>query len=227
MHLRILYSFVAAVIACPPATAQTREDKQVWINLTTQGSIKDRLVYFAEIQPRFGSGATRLEQLLLRPAIGWRVSPRVTVYQGYAHVILPIEGRRNRNEERSFQQVTWNVGQVGPGDLSTRTRLEQRWLSDGDDTGWRLRQMIRYRLPLRADRKGAGLLGWTEPFIALNDTDWGARGGFDQVRTFLGAELPFAAASTAELGYMNQLIDRGGGVRQMNHIASLSVFVRH
>ena len=29
-----------------------------------------------------------------------------------------------------------------------------------------------------------------EGFVALNDTDWGARGGFDQLRTFVGAELP-------------------------------------
>ena len=218
---------LAAALLPLPAAAQTSADEQAWVNITVQGSIKDELVYFAEVQPRFGDGASRLEQLLLRPAIGWKVSPRLTLYQGYAHVILPIAGARNRNEERSFQQVTWNAGQVGPGDLSTRTRLEQRWLSDGDDMGLRLRQMIRYRLPLREDRKGVGLLGWTEPFVALNDTDWGARAGFDQLRTFVGAEVPVGGASTAELGYMNQLIDRGGGVRQVNHIASVTVFVRH
>jgi hypothetical protein len=218
---------LAAAFLPLPATAQTDADEQVWVNITVQGSVKDRLVYFAEVQPRFGDGASRLEQLLLRPAIGWKATPRLTLYQGYAHVILPIAGARNRNEERSFQQVSWNAGQVGPGDLSTRTRLEQRWLSDGDDMGLRVRQMIRYRLPLRADRKGVGLLGWTEPFIALNDTDWGARAGFDQLRTFVGAEVPVGGASTAELGYMNQLIDRGGGVRRVNHIASVTVFVRH
>lgn len=221
------FLLLAALLLPCAARAETREDEQLWINVTVQGSIKDELVYFAEAQPRFGGGASRLEQLLLRPAIGWRATPRLTLYQGYAHVVLPIEGGRDRNEERSFQQATWNAGRVGPGDLSTRTRLEQRWLSDGDDTGWRLRQMIRYRLPLRADRKGVGLLGWTEPFVALNDTDWGARAGFDQLRTFVGAEVPVGGASTAELGYMNQLIDRGGGVRQVNHIASVTVFVRH
>lgn len=230
--MRIPALLVAAAAFLPmlvpsPLAAQTREDEQVWINVTVQGSVKDQLIYFAEAQPRFGSGASRLEQLLLRPAIGWRVSDRVSLYQGYAHVVLPIEGARDRNEERSFQQLNWSAGQVGPGDLSTRTRLEQRWLSDGDDTGWRLRQMIRYRLPLRADREGVGLLGWTEPFVALNDTDWGARGGFDQLRTFVGAEVPVGGASTAELGYLNQVINRGGGARQVNHVASVTVFIRH
>lgn len=224
--MRLVLLAVACLIPAV-AGAQTSADEQVWANLTVQGSVRDRLVYFAEVQPRFGEGASRLEQLLLRPAIGWKATPRLTLYQGYAHVILPIEGARNRNEERSFQQVSWSIGRVGPGDLSTRTRLEQRWLSDGDDMGWRVRQMVRYRLPLRADRTGVGLLGWTEPFVALNDTDWGARAGFDQLRTFVGAEVPVGGASTAELGYMNQLVDRGGGVRRVNHIASVTIFVRH
>lgn len=210
-----------------PAAAETREDEQVWLNLTAMGSISDRLVYFAEVQPRIGDGVSRVQQVLLRPAIGWKISSSVTVYQGYAHAVLPISGGRDRNEDRSFQQVTWNAGKVGPGDLSFRTRLEQRWLSNGRDTGWRARQMIRYRLPFRADRKGVGMLGWTEPFVALNGTDWGARGGFDQLRTFVGAEVPIGGKSTAELGYLNQFVDRGGGIRQVNHVASVTVFVRH
>ena len=132
-----------------------------------------------------------------------------------------------RREHRSFQQVTWTAGRVGPGDLSTRTRLEQRWLSDGNDTGWRLRQMVRYRVPFRATRGGVALLGWVEPFVALNTTDWGARAGFDQVRSFAGLEIPAGGRSTTEIGYLNQTIDRGGGRRQMNHVASVTVFFRH
>ena len=220
-------TIAAVLLAVTPAAAQTRHDEGGWLNLTVQGPVSDgRVVYFAEVQPRFASDG-RLDQLLVRPAIGWKASARVTLYQGYAYVLSNPAAGVERREHRSFQQVTWTAGRVGPGDLSTRTRLEQRWLSDGNDTGWRLRQMVRYRVPFRATRGGVALLGWVEPFVALNTTDWGARAGFDQVRSFAGLEIPAGGRSTTEIGYLNQTIDRGGGRRQMNHVASVTVFFRH
>ena len=46
-----------------------------------------------------------------------------------------------------FQQATLFVRDL-PGELQSRTRLEQRWRTDGRDTGWRLRQMLRYEYPV-------------------------------------------------------------------------------
>lgn len=63
--------------------------------------------------------------------------------------------------------------------------------------------------------------------MALNNTDWGAKGGFDQIPTFLGAELGLKGASTVELGYLNQVIDQRGGNTRINHVASISLFLRH
>ncbi|MDZ7896242.1 MAG: DUF2490 domain-containing protein [Sphingobium sp.] len=207
--------------------AQMSEDQQVWVNLTAMGSLKDRLVYFAEVQPRSGDGVDRLDQLLLRGAVGLKLSPALTVYQGYAHVIVPRDAARDVNEERSFQQISWQIARPFGGELSGRTRFEQRWRSDGDDMGLRLRQMIRFEKPLRTDAKGPNALLWTEPFIALNDTDWGARAGFDRVRSFGGLELPLGGASTAEIGYLNEYINQTAGRSRMNHIASITLFFRH
>jgi len=215
-----------AVLAATPglAAAQTSQDEQAWINLTVQGPVAGDIVYFLEAQPRLGDGVSRLDQLILRGAVGVRVTPRLTLFQGYAHVAQPIAGGPDRNEERSFQQVTW-LPPVATGELTSRTRLEQRFRSDGDDTGWRLREMLRYELPL----KGTGVrpLGSVEAFVHLNDTDWGTRHGFDQVRTFLGVEVPIFGKSTAELGYLNQVIDQTGGRTAVNHVASISFFIRH
>ena len=85
--------------------------------------------------------------------------------------------------------------------------------------------MIRYEHAL-AQAGGPALLGSVEGFVALNDTDWGARGGFDQLRTFVGAELPLPGASTIEAGYLNQLVD-GAGTTRMGHTVSLALFIRH
>ncbi len=214
-------------LCCWPAQARTDHDAQAWVNLTAMGSIADPLIYFAEVQPRLGDEVSRLDQLLLRGALGVKLSSTLSLYQGYAHVVVPIDGGRDVNEERSFQQLSWVMGRPWRGEVSSRSRLEQRWRSDGSDMGWRLREMLRYEKPFDPNRQGPNALVYSELFVALNDTDWGARGGFDQIRNFVGLEIPVGGASTIEAGYMNQAINRAGGDTRFNHIASLSLFFRH
>lgn len=225
-RFRLICLAVAAVAWTSPASAETVEDEQLWVNLTAIGSVSGDLVYFAEFQPRFGNGA-RLDQAIVRGAIGWKLSPAVTVYQGYAHVATLVEGGRDLNEERSFQQLNLALGKPLGGELSSRTRLEQRWRSNGGDTGWRARGMLRYEHPLKAQSDAVNALVWSEAFFALNDTDWGARSGFDQVRTFVGAEVGLPGASTVELGYLNQTINQTAGRTRMNHAASVTLWYRH
>jgi len=217
----------AFVMPVASARAETTHDEQAWINLTATGSLSGDLVYFAELQPRIGDGVSRIDQLLLRGAVGWRLSPAVTVYQGYAHVAVPIEGGRDINEERSFQQLSLALGKPLGGELSSRTRLEQRWRSNGRDVGWRLREMLRYEHALKPGSDAVNALVWSEAFLALNDTDWGAKSGFDQLRTFVGTEIGLRGASTVELGYLNQTINQPAGRTRMNHVASVTLWYRH
>jgi hypothetical protein len=189
----LLSSFSLAL----PANAETRHDEQVWLQAIAQGPVAGDVIYFAEVQSRFGDGASQLSQMLIRPAIGVKLNDRVAVYQGYANVIA----------------------------ISSRTRLEQRWLSNGSDVGWRLREMVRGAAPLGPDGKVA-LLAWGEVFVALNDTDWGARGGLDRLRGFAGLELPFSGKSTVEVGYLNQFVKLPDGRRQMDHTAAISLMLR-
>lgn len=227
--MRRLILSLSALASClgAPAHAETSQDEQFWLNVTSMGSIKDDLVYFAEIQPRVGDGISRIDQALFRGAIGWKFSPSVTLYQGFAHIVVPVEGGKDVNEERSFQQINWTLGKPWAGELSSRTRLEQRWRSDGDDMGWRLREMLRYEKPLNPGSDALNALVYAEGFVALNDTDWGVRGGFDQLRSFIGAEVGLPGASTLEVGYLNQVINQRGGDTRVNHVASVTLFFRH
>lgn len=218
----------SAIFAATPAAAQTRQDEQAWLNLTAMGPISDRLVYFAEIQPRIGDGVSRLDQLILRPAIGWTLSPAVTVYQGYARVESPgVDGAAGRGEDRLFQQISWTLPHGVRSELSSRTRLEERWRSDGRDMAVRLRQMARGEWAFLPDGTGVRALGSVEAMIALNGADWISQTGFDQVRTFVGVEIPVKGRSTIEAGYLNQTINQPGGAVRMNHVASIGLFVRH
>lgn len=226
MLIRHLLAALIVAGMASPAAARTVEDEQVWLNGTVMGTLQNsNVAYFVEVQPRFTDGASRLGQLLLRPAIGWKVSDAVTAYGGYAHVVNKVEGGRDRNEERLFAQLSWTLPKMGGGTLSSRTRLEHRSQSNGNDVGWRLREMIRYVHPLGKANAIRALVS-TEAFVALNDTDWAVRGGFDQLRTFIGLEVPLPGRSTIEAGYLNQTVNAVGGVTRVNHVASLSLFVR-
>ncbi|MET0259287.1 MAG: DUF2490 domain-containing protein [Methylobacterium sp.] len=221
-----LLSAVCLLTAGSPAAAQVTHDGQLWINATVFGGV-DRFAYFAEIQPRFGEGISQLDQLLLRPALGWKLDEELTLYQGYAYVETRPLGGPSFTEDRSFQQIDWKIGTFEGVTVSSRTRFEQRWQSNGRDTGFRLREFLRFARPLSDAEGSISALGWTEAFLALNDTDWGARAGFDRVRTFVGLEVPTGGKSAVEIGYMNQTVNTPAAGTEMDHIISLSFFYRH
>jgi hypothetical protein len=50
-------------------------------------------------------------------------------------------------------------------------------------------------------------VAFDEYFINLNNTDYGARKGFDQNRLFLGFNWAFDDSTKVELGYLNQRVN--------------------
>jgi hypothetical protein len=224
----LLFPFFLTLFAllAAPAASQTRHDEQVWLNVTVTGGIGDRAVYFAEIQPRFGEGAKQVNQRILRGAIGWRLTPSLNLSQGYGRITNPVGGGPDQVEDRSFQQIDWRIARPFGGDLSSRTRLEQRWRSDGNDLAWRLTEMLRLEVPLQATQPAISALLRAEGFFALNDADWGVKSGFDQARGFVGLEIPAMGKSTFEVGYLNQTVNQTGGRIRMNHVASLALIIR-
>jgi hypothetical protein len=211
-----------ALLAAARAEAAPVEDGQIWVNVNAQGSIKDRLLYYAEVQPRFFDGGGEVGQVIVRPAIGWKLSEKLSVFQGYAHVANPGDF----NEERSFQQLSWTPGKIAGGRFSSRTRFEQRWRSDGSDVAFRLRTLFRWAHPLGRDEKGLAAVVSAEPFVALNDTDWGGKARFDQLRSNAALEIPLRGKTTLEVGYLNQWVHRLGQPDQVNHIAQIVLSLR-
>lgn len=226
MH-RILPLCLLSWLAIPsPAAAQTSQDEAAWVNGTVMGTVKGPMVFFAEVQPRIGDGVSRLNQLLLRPAVGVELSRSLKVYQGYAFVLDPVEGGPDRRENRLFQQATWDVGKIGLLEIQSRSRLEERWRSDGDGMSLRVRQMMRFEYPLAPSTRRVAALGSVEAFVGLKSAEWGGVTGFDQVRTFLGVEIPLQGTSTIEAGYLNQTRDAAGRQVNMVHVASVNLFIR-
>lgn len=209
------------IAATLPVSAQAQD--QVWSAVTVSGPVaKDSrwLVWF-DGHARFREGGDTLDTIILRPGVGYRVNDRMDVWVGYAHVTNRRPGV-DTEEHRLWQQATYTIAQIAGGNLTGRTRFEQRFRDGGDDTGLRLRQFVRWSRPL-GDTPLSAVVS-NEIFIALNDTDWGQRGGYDQNRAFVGLAYAVTPKFRVEAGYLNQQIDGGSAPDTRNDNLSLAAF---
>jgi Protein of unknown function (DUF2490) len=214
--------------ASADARAELADDFRIWGNVTARGNFAfvdpelKKWRWAAEVQPRARESGDEMDQLLIRPGIGYALTERSTVWMGYAHVInFPAAGD-NIHENRFWQQYMWS-GMTPFGAFTSRSRFEQRWQSNGSEVGGRFRQMFKISWPIPF-HPAASLVGWDEVFIHLNDTDWGARQGFDQNRGFAGIGYRVVPPVLVEIGYMNQYINRST-IDHMNHILSFNLFL--
>jgi hypothetical protein len=216
---------LAAASLCFPATAMAaQEDEQVWLAQFSTIEVGQKVLLFTDVQLRITDGADRLGQVLLRPAVGYRITPSDTLFLGYAYVRTePLNGTPT-DEHRMFQQALVRVvGGPGKTTVTFRTRLEQRWLEGRSGMGWRLRQQVRLETPVA---KGLNAIVWAEPFVNFDTTSWGQRAGFDQLRGFAGVGVPIARGIAIEAGYSGQYVNRFNAPDRMNHIGSLSLTIR-
>ncbi len=220
-----LIALLAAPALAPSAALADDTDDQAWLNVTAQQRLSGKLLLWAEVQGRFGEDASRLTQSIIRPGLGYEVSPKVQLWAGYGYITNHAASGPDQTEDRLWQQASWTVGKVAGGTFSSRSRLEQRWVDGGDDTGWRVRQFFKYDRPLKPGGD-ASLVLTSETFVATNDADWGARSGFDQMRNFAGVGFSVAPKARLEIGYLNQFINRTGSNDRINHIASVSLLKR-
>ena len=216
---------MAGMLAAIPATAgaSTIEDAQIWTALSAQGSIKGNLIGQIDLNVRGIVDQRRVSQTLSRVGVGYRVDNSISLSIGYGHIENYRTNLPNVNEERLHQQILWTVGKIGNATLTTRLRLEQRFVRPGKDVGWRYRQQFRFQQPLKKD--GPSLIVSVEPFFALNSTDWGARSGFDQVRAMAGVAIPVSKTATIETGYLAQYV-RGASSDRLNHIVPITLALR-
>ncbi len=209
----------AAILASVPATAQ---DLQSWNTLLLQGPVDGKLLLWAEFQPRFTNDGSRLGQVIARGAVGVRLKNDIDLHAGYHFQHNNPAPDVSSDEHRLWQQVSGPVIRKSGGfALITRWRLEQRMFEGANDTGWRLRILWRVQQPLKGPGT-AGPLAWAETFVALNSTDWGARGGFDQQRVFAGWLQPLSPRLNLEAGYLYQHINRPGP-NAGNHVINLTL----
>ena len=206
-----------------PAAAQTISDERVWWNVTFQerAGTESPWRWYVEIQGRHRDGVTDFDQLLVRPAVGYDLTSRSSLWAGYGYtpsylaVGTPLTGDV-LTENRAWQQYLW----VGPGLGSTlqwRTRIEERAIEGNDRLAWRFRQFWRLTRPLHPGLGGLTFVAWDEVFVHLNDTTRTAS-GFDQNRVFVGLGVGPWQGARFEVGYVNQAVNGGRSADRRNHV---------
>lgn len=175
---------------------------------------------------RFKDDFNGVAQVLLRPSVTYKLPNRVTATIGYLYFRNDPETGQTTDEHRVWEQIGYPLAGHPDGIMLTaRTRLEQRFQQGSDGAlGWRVRQQIRFEAPLSRPAQLKAIV-WNETFLALNDTSWGARSGFDQTRAFIGIGLPIASKIIVEPGYLFQFINRQGS-DQINHVMALNAILR-
>lgn len=183
---------------------------------------RDRAVYWTS--PDVVSAddrGTRGLTTLIRSALGYQISKSVSMWAGCVRVDTRPEGRNATGENRYFQQLFWTIGSVGSVAVASGTGIEQRTIEGATGMGWRLRQQIRATVPFR--KAGPSAVLTSEPFVALNSTDFGASKGLDQWRNFVGINVPAANRLSVEVGYMNRYVRRRGARDRIDHVIPLTL----
>lgn len=230
--IRAVLMSAAIAVCCAPAqrTHAIESDPGIWNIFSTTGSFPGengpgRWHYWFDAQARYFDPGSGANQWLVRPGVGYEIREGVKAWAGYARIRSRSRSGLVADENRYWQQIDWRAGQVLGGQVTMRTRLEQRSIDIGDDLGVVLRFATKYVRPISADGDTSLIVG-LEPFVDLRDTDWGGDSGIGQNRTFLGLGRRVTDKLTLEVGYMNQYVFRDSAEDRVNHLALLTIKAR-
>ena len=216
--MTVLYRTALFVVACfIPAVAWARSDSQIWTVAAASFKLSDRWRLSEEVVTRFSDNRNGLYEIEAATMVNYRLAKNVTIAAGYIHDPQYLGGDFTVMERRAREQITVdNVARIGPGRLSVRARLEQRWRDHTEGTGWRLRPYAKYSLPL-AGKASVNLSH--ELFVNLNTTSFQRQDGVDRMRNLVSVSAPISARLSGEAGYMNQHGFVRGGPDTSDNIA--------
>lgn len=213
---------MAALILPSPLRAETIEDGRYWFALATQGKLPaQNWGWSFDVHQRFRDEGAQADNFFVRAGVSYQMTPKTSIGLGFDHVVNHPAGKEANDENRLWQQIAYKFDPILGVNLSSRTRLEQRWREGGDDTAYRFRQMIRATMPLIVNPK-LSIVAYDELFINLNNTDWNVSRGNDQNRAFLGANWAFTPSTSIEMGYINQYVNTRN-IDRMNHILATTL----
>lgn len=202
----------AAMLAAPTTAAAADDNFELWFNPAIAIDLDDDTGVEIETAQRFRSAANGPDTYFVRLWLAQKLDANFTISGA-------VERRVNdgdNDETRLLQQLN-----AKSGILRARLRLEQRFVDDADQTGWRIRPRLGVNVPLGRDGRWA-MIADAEPFFTLRPTSNGGQKGLTTLRTQVGVN--FAATERLELGliYLRNQDIRDGRQDRVGHAPLLT-----
>ncbi len=198
--------------------------------LWTSGSIlksfsnDPRFKYYLEPQLRLIDNRYTFNQTLMLGGLGYQAKPDVLLLGGLGYVLTKSNSTGDISHEyRLWEQLSWNL----PFSINvvSRTRLEERKLSEYGQIAFRLRERVFARIPF-AHWTNHSLAMFDEVFFNLNRPVWVAPHFFAQNRAFIGIGTELSKTTMLDVGYLNQyVISSSSSPNQMKNVLSVSFTV--
>ena len=212
-----------------------------WFLLMNEFRFSPKWFLSTELHLRGAGVVDDWQQILLRPAINYRINPAVDLTFGYTYIRSYPYGEQPLKtivpENQLWQQVHVRHA-IGKTGLSHRYRLEERWIGqvapdaaggffiDGNTYAQRFRYRLLARLPLYTIEEGKKQLfvsAWDELFINLEKNFMPAN--FQQNRIYAGLGYQFSPVANLQAGYMKQVIRKANGIQyERNPTINVSLF---
>jgi hypothetical protein len=225
--LRTLVAALAMTfISTTHVQASVNSDFQTWIPININVKLGEQLRGFLEFQPRIGDDTSHLTTMIIRPALGWAVTPTVTLWAGYlmsADEVLDSKSGlytdRYLIENRAWQGLTWkDMTEDKQFTWEMRNRLEERFLAANADPSIRWRTRFRFEQLIPAF-PALSVIASEELFVNLNDNENNRQlqAGLQQNRAYIGLGYRFAPQFQIETGYLEQHVWRRAGKADQNN----------
>jgi hypothetical protein len=191
---------ILCVLHPASAPAQDLQDGQIWVQAIALGRLSENWRSHVEVQPRWFDDASEFGLVIVRTAVGRRITSRLTGWVGYAW-IPRMYAPGVRHEQRTWQQLSLVLPPAAGWTASSRLRLEQRWLDPWEGTSHRIRGLGRLQRPFAPGSRW-GLAVYDELMITFDETPLGPPQGFDRNRLFGGVMRTLNRTATVEAGYL-------------------------
>ena len=127
----VAWSLAGSTVSMAQADSTVNQDFRLWTPVYLTFPLSSSFIGYMEVNPRFGDDVSELDQLLLRPAVGYKLNDHFSLWQGYAWV-----GNYQpsfREENRLYQQLLYRR-KFPFVKVLNRSRLEERFIENTDGT---------------------------------------------------------------------------------------------
>lgn len=198
------------------------DDLGLWTPIYIKLPVTKKIIGNFEVNTRLQENITDINQLLIRPSIGYKLNENLSVWQGHAWISSYLP--RFIREQRIWQQIL-HEKHFSKFDLMNRTRFEERFIQNVEGVSLRGRHFLRAGYVLDKNKIWSLIIS-NELFVNLNSHFQGPQAGIDQNRVFAGINKKINNNFNFDLGYQLQYINNQAPARdRLNHVILANFYI--